>query len=433
MKTSTHGYVWKRSAEAVVLATCVILLSVGFAPHGRAQMGLRAIPSFHRVPLLESPDRVRITPSVGYGLIESVYDASDRHQRVFGAAAASVSTRMGLSAELRLDARYDTHVDDSGTDSGGVLDPRGTLRYMRALSERVSGALQMTLWVPGEDAPRPAFDATTLDLVAAVGVVPSETLRATLSAGYRHDRSARSVSGPERLRQSDWVALGLSDSDALLWGLGLGQEWERASWFAEVTWDMLIGSSAPSLGSSPARLSVGGSQALSESGKTRATLVGQLLVSGRAPVDVAGTLSPFEPRVALMVGLSQDITWGAEPVAVVEPEPKPVPAPVVVEPEPVEVTPPAPRLPAGVLRVMVRDGVRGESITARVRVTTPTANDPAVGDASTEDGVLELELAPGSYEVEIGADGFLTQRRRISIDEEGVTVINIDLRPRRNP
>jgi hypothetical protein len=431
MRTSTHGYVWKRSAEAVVLATCVVLLSVGFAPHGLAQMGLRAIPSFHRVPLLESSDHVRIAPSVGYGFFESVYGASDRHQRVFGAAAASVSTRMGLSAELRIDARYDTHVDDSGSDSGGVLDPRGTLRYTHALSERVAGALQMTLWVPGEDAPSPAFDATTLDLVAAIGVAPSETLRATLSAGYRHDRSARSVSRPERLRQSDWIALGLSDSDALLWGLGLGQQWERASWFAEVTWDMLLGSSAPSLGGSPARLSVGGSQALSESGKTRATLVGQLLVSGRAPVDVTGALSPFEPRVALMVGLSQDFTWGDEPVAVVEPEPKP--EPVVVEPEPVEVTPPAPRLPAGVLRVMVRDGVRGESLTARVRVTTPQADDPTVGDASTEDGVLELELAPGSYEVEIGADGFLTQRRRISIDEEGVTVINIDLRTRRNP
>ena len=43
---------------------------------------------------------------------------------------------------------------------------------------------------------------------------------------------------------------------------------------------------------------------------------------------------------------------------------------------------------------------------------------------------IEIELPPGSYEVEISADGFAAQTRRLSIDEQGVTVINIDLRPR---
>ena len=131
----------------------------------------------------------------------------------------------------------------------------------------------------------------------------------------------------------------------------------------------------------------------------------------------------------MIVGLSQDFTWGDEVAEARAPEP----APIVEKPTVVEEPVPAPALsvlPLGVLRVLVRDTDRGETVAARVRVTTAKGEAVEAEQKPGPRGGIEVELTPGAYEVEISADGFASQRRRLSVDEHGVTVINIDLRPK---
>lgn len=378
-----------------------------------------------RVPLLENHARVRLVPSAAYGATESVLPGRDRHHRMSAGAGAAVSFMSGFAGELRMDTRYDQHAAPS--EDSGVIDARALLRYARAVSERTALGAQLNVWVPGEKAPQPAFDATTLDLLGLVGIKASERWTVSFQGGYRNDRSARSIKSAERLSQADFIALGLSDFDAALVGLGAQQAFERTRWFCELTADLLVGKGAPGLSRSPLRAALGASTELGRP-STRGSLIAQALLSDRVKVDVNGPLVPFEPRFTVMLALSQDFDWGEKPDAdhaAEAPAEKPV-APVV-EPEP---APAAVALPLGVLRVMVRDTDRGEAVPARVRVTKADGTLVEAEQKPAARGGIELELAPGSYEVEISADGFASQRRKLSIDEHGVTLINIDLRPK---
>jgi uncharacterized membrane protein len=54
---------------------------------------------------------------------------------------------------------------------------------------------------------------------------------------------------------------------------------------------------------------------------------------------------------------------------------------------------------------------------------------PGEHRVETDDaGTFELELPPGSYEVEVRARRFRPQRRQITIEENGVVILNVDLR-----
>ncbi len=417
-----------RCVEVLIFCVCAFYVCTLSAPHGAAQMGLSALPTMLRVPLLERENRVRLLPSAAYGFTESVLPGHDRHHRVSGGAGVAVSTESGFAGELRMDARYDHHVLGNKSDDGGVIDARALLRYAHGLSERLSLGAQLGLWVPGENAPKPAFQATTTDALAIVAVKPSERICVTFDAGYRFDRSAKSVSAPERLSKADWMALGLSDFDAVLLGTGVQQSLDSFRWFGEVSADLLVGTGAPTSLRSPLRLAVGASTELG-SPATRGSLIAQALLSQRAAVDVNAALVPFEPRFSLIVGISHDFTWGEVETAAPKAQIEAVAEPARVTPEPAPL-PVAPPLPLGVLRVLVRDTDRGEAVTARVRVTTSRGESVEAEQKPGPRGGIEVELSPGSYEVEISADGFAAQRRRLSIDENGVTVINIDLRPK---
>lgn len=79
-------------------------------------------------------------------------------------------------------------------------------------------------------------------------------------------------------------------------------------------------------------------------------------------------------------------------------------------------------LPSGALRGLVRSH-HGRALSARIAV------EPGGHTATTDaDGVFELLLVPGHYDVAIEADGHDPQRRTVEIEVGGVTVINADLR-----
>ena len=74
----------------------------------------------------------------------------------------------------------------------------------------------------------------------------------------------------------------------------------------------------------------------------------------------------------------------------------------------------------------VTDAVTLEPVPgAEIRVV----GQPAAPSVSSEDdGTFELDLPPGDYEVTVTVKGFKEQTRQIHIDEEGVTIMNVDLR-----
>ena len=45
-----------------------------------------------------------------------------------------------------------------------------------------------------------------------------------------------------------------------------------------------------------------------------------------------------------------------------------------------------------------------------------------------EQGRFEVDVTPGMHEVRISARGYMTQVRRVQVEENGVTLLNIDLK-----
>ncbi len=81
-----------------------------------------------------------------------------------------------------------------------------------------------------------------------------------------------------------------------------------------------------------------------------------------------------------------------------------------------------PRIEPGELRGLVRS-FSGRPLRASIELH-PGAHRVEVD----EDGRFELQVPPGVYEVLIEAGGYRSQRRRVTIEQGGVTVLNVELR-----
>ena len=76
----------------------------------------------------------------------------------------------------------------------------------------------------------------------------------------------------------------------------------------------------------------------------------------------------------------------------------------------------------GALRGLVRD-FGGTPLRAQIAV------EPGGHRAQADEaGTFELEVPPGQYEVEVSAPGFTTQRRQVTVEANGVVILNVDLR-----
>jgi hypothetical protein len=81
-----------------------------------------------------------------------------------------------------------------------------------------------------------------------------------------------------------------------------------------------------------------------------------------------------------------------------------------------------PALPPGQLRGVVRS-FQGRPLAAKLKIT------PIGLEASCDKrGEFEIDLPPGEYEVSVDASGYRAQRRRVQIEKDGVTILNVDLR-----
>jgi hypothetical protein len=77
----------------------------------------------------------------------------------------------------------------------------------------------------------------------------------SVNAGVRLDQSARSVEDVMQLSLADRMALGVSDSHALLLGVGAAYRHGPFEPLVEWSWDVLVGRNAPALRESPMRVS----------------------------------------------------------------------------------------------------------------------------------------------------------------------------------
>lgn len=353
--------------------------------------------------------------SGGYGFRGETLDLDDSHHRLAGNLSLSIRPRAWLAAGLRLDGRHDRHSVAGASDVGWVGDPR-----LFARAHRVRGPLGLGiaagLWFPAAD-PFSVAGAS----VEARGLASYRRGDLTMAAnlGARLDRSAETIDDPDGLSLADRMALGASDADAVL--LGAGVAWRRGALelAGEWTWDLLVGTRAPAISASPMRLSTEVRRQLRDRVWLRLGM--EVSVSATPEVAMGAPLVPVEPRAALWIGASYRFGGprarrGSGVLEAAPPEP---PTPAVPGP----VSPPEPALPPGQIRGLIRTLSGAPIAGARVRIE-PLGKVVRSG----EDGAFRLDVQPGSYTIEVRARGHAPQRRDLRVDENGVTVINVDLR-----
>jgi hypothetical protein len=399
-------------AVACALLASAALLSLSRPVPARADQAA-CLSAIRRVPALVGREGcpVALAAGIGYGYTGAVLGAGDSHHRLEGLLAGEWTAHPALVLGLGLRGRYDRHVLPSAdVDDGWTGEPRLGVRYQHDLRPGTRLGLALGVNLPGGEAPSIDLGAVGGDLTA-LATQAFRGLDVAAKLGYRLDRAANALPEASRLSPADRVGLGVSAFDAVLVGLSVERRRAALALFAETTLDVLLG--GPPAAVWPWRLGAGARRHFG------AALAAELLVegtlSGRPSLAVGAPLVEVAPRLAILLGLS----WGEArlltPSPAVPTPPPPVPAPVVEE------------LPSsrGQLRGFVRS-YGGRGLTATIRIAGRNGGTPV--QIESRGGNFERDLPPGSYDVVIEAEGFVTQRRRITIEENGVTLLNVDLR-----
>jgi hypothetical protein len=228
--------------------------------------------------------------TAGYGFTESVLGEGDVNQRLFASAAASFRANEWFALAVRFDGRYDWHRHVStGDTSGWIGEPNLAFR----VSPKTPGELQVgaeaSVGFPGEQVPSIALAATSPELSLFATYAPVATHVAIASLlGFRLDRGAKAITDPDRLTRAQRLSIGASDTNALLFGLGvagrIANRWEA---LGEWTWDLRIPASGIPALESPMRLDGGARFAPTEAGTVELQFLVEVSPSAR-PTIAAG-------------------------------------------------------------------------------------------------------------------------------------------------
>lgn len=394
---------WASASERRSLTAALVALALAPGAHAEGVGdGSRARSALGRVgvPALGRPGAAAVAADLNGGFTEALADGDSAHTRVGAGAAVAVDAARFLNLGLRLGGRYDRHgTDERGTDDGFLFDSE--------LSGRLSwrtGALGLGLegvaWLPGGKDIGQSLSALGADGKLLVSAQATPSLVIAGFAGYRLDRSRKIVDDPARLRFGDRSALGASDFDAVLAGLGGGYVSGKTTLFAEGAAQLLL--SSPKLSASPIWLTLGARRALGANLSAELSLTG--LLSGRPDVAATAQLSPIEPRATLAFGLRY--RFGSAEPAPASRAPAPASALVKTLPPPVAPT------TTSVELVLLDD--RGQPLPrAKVVVTQDGADVPL---SESEPGHYRLEGAkPGKARLRITADGFKPIERELEL------------------
>ncbi|MEI9953960.1 MAG: carboxypeptidase-like regulatory domain-containing protein [Pseudomonadota bacterium] len=440
-----------------------------------------ALPGIYRVGIARTAPAA-VAGTLGYGFTEPQNAADGAHHRLSLRAAGAVPVVRWLSVGAVIDSRYDQHPDDSG----GVVDT--------ALQARASTALG--IWQLGAGIVGRLPGAESLETMTRSASVEGQALLATTLgrvriaslAGYRLDRGGAAGSDAAHLSSGDRLALGLSEFDAVLLGLGASVRVGKSELLAEVSADVLVGKDAPAFSQSPLRVALGARRAVARGLSLELLAVGSL--SQQPDLSPAAPLVPNEPRLSVFASVRYQFLPHVPPPA--QPAAPPVPAPIQPLNSRLEVTvnddqgAPVtnPRVfvtAAGERRDLSCDlaghctveDVKAGDVVVRIEaaefepaerplkvqagvpaqlevrlvaipppsqlrgvvrsldgkaVTVRVRIEPVGTEASVDDnGNFQLDLPPGGYDVLIEATGYVTQRRHVQVEPKGVVVLNVDL------
>ena len=183
----------------------------------------------------------------GYGRRGGLLGGDHVLNRFTGSVALSYAPIDGLMIGFATDGRMDRHSGSGASEKGLVGDPRLFIRGGKALASVSLGA-QLSILVPGKDAPSFVFPATTVEGRAMASVAAGP---ATLSfnAGFRLDRTYKSLVdadgnkvSQDSFSQEDQVSLGISKYNAFLAGAHAYIPFGKAYVGAEASMDLFLGS-----------------------------------------------------------------------------------------------------------------------------------------------------------------------------------------------
>lgn len=362
-----------------------------------------ALPGVLRVGhVSEAPVRLSLSTAAGYGVIDG--DALDAgpHHRLFGdlSFAGRPLTWLALAGGVR--GRYDVHpADAAGGDDSGVGQWWLAVRAGGGLGGGFSLGGEARLDLLGADAPDLAFLGSALSLRVMASLAPEGSpLTLSLNAGYRFDGSGNTLDRTlPPLRRGDRVSLGISDSDALLFGLAASVDVRPVEVVGELTWEPWVESGAPELGRAPLRLAAGARVHPIE--ELALGLLVELTLQPRASVDLTQALVPVEPRFAGMLTIAWRPRFGGGNGEPVEPEPE----------RTVEVS--------GEIR-----GPGGEPIAGAEVIATPR-EQPGEGDPSEREPVRSTTGADGRYTLSGLGPGEWTLQARAEGRDVGQSTLQI--------
>ncbi len=195
---------------------------------------------------LTAPGTVSVYGVGGYGRRGGLLGGDHVLNRYVGNVAISYAPLPWFMIGFETDGRMDKHAGSGTKEKGLVGDPRLFIRGGKALSSVVVGA-QLSVLIPGKDAPSFVFPATTVEgrALASFAAGPATV---SLNAGFRLDRTAKSLvdtDGNEVRQESfsreDQVSLGISKYNAGVAGVHAYVPVGKAYVGAEASADIFIG------------------------------------------------------------------------------------------------------------------------------------------------------------------------------------------------
>lgn len=453
---------------------------------GRQPSGL---PGVGRVGFASDNPRTLVASGTGgLAITEPQANEVGDHYRYFGGLAAAVQPLRFLSAALMFDGRLESHGTAQSTALG---EPRAVVRAAQGVTRSLAVGAQVDLLVPGAEFPSFRPDASRLDARALATIAPpGMEFALAFNVGYRRDGTSNILSGEERarIRTGDKLALGISDFDAVLLGVGASKRLGSGSEvIGEFGWDVLLGSNAPSAVASPLRIG-GGARHHLVNGSVQ---LEALIVVGVGERPAVTLFAPIEPRIAFNFGVRWILPFDKPPPDTTT---KP-PVDTTVKPSEIAAGTVQGRVkseggePIANARVTAGDERAGDTAadgsfkidnvkTGRVRVTAKAAGfddiaidvdvdanksasaelvmkktikpgqlrglvrsfngkplvatvrvEPIGTEVKTDaDGTFTIDVPPGAYEVSVSAPGHSPQKRPVQVEENGVTVLNADLR-----
>lgn len=402
---------------------------------GAAESGPRvgdaddALPGVHRVPIVGQPDpRVGIAVDAGYGWTEAQQDEGSHH-RILGGLAVGVAPLPWLELSLHGGGRHDRHPsDDRGTDSGTTTDLDLAARLGTTVGQSLRLGFELGGGFRGADALGDSLQSPLLSGRLIAGHV-TPGFGVSGYAGYRLDRSEGTAKDADLFRLGDRIALGISEFDAVLVGVGTVVPLGAVNLLGEVSADILVGSGAPSISESPLRADLGVRLGLGSSSALELLLEGAL--GSRPDVEPGAALVPIEPRLTALVGFRHRFVDGPPPPAVAPPPPPPQateqPKPEQA-PKPKPPPPPEPKaIPTNHLRVTVVDQTGHPLSDAKVELKTPEG--VRVLDFVEGSTFEARDVQVGQYEVIVTAERLKPHEETVSITEGEPVQIEVSLQP----